>query len=124
MDKETLQHIFEPFFTTKGVGKGTGLGLSMVYGIVRQHGGHITCYSEPNHGSTFKIYLPAMEEDVTGREAEVEQVLPRGGTETILLVDDEDFIRDLGQRFLTRAGYTVINRCERARGCTVVSERR
>jgi two-component system, cell cycle sensor histidine kinase and response regulator CckA len=108
MDKETLQHIFEPFFTTKGIGKGTGLGLSMVYGIIRQHGGHITCYSEPNHGTTFKIYLPAMKEDVMGKEAEVEQVLPRGGTETILLVDDEDFIRDLGQRFLTRAGYTVL----------------
>ncbi|MGO9118290.1 MAG: PAS domain S-box protein [Desulfomonilaceae bacterium] len=108
MDEETLQHIFEPFFTTKGFGKGTGLGLSMVYGIIRQHGGHITCYSEPNHGTTFKIYLPAKKEDVMGREAEGVQVPPRGGTETILLVDDEDFIRDLGQTFLTKAGYTVL----------------
>ncbi|HTY25328.1 MAG TPA: ATP-binding protein, partial [Desulfomonilaceae bacterium] len=108
MDKETLEHIFEPFFTTKGVGKGTGLGLAMVYGIVRQHGGHVTCHSKPNEGATFKIYLPAIEEDRTERKAEGEQTLPRGGTETILLVDDEDFVRDLGAKFLTRAGYTVL----------------
>ncbi|MGO9119343.1 MAG: PAS domain S-box protein [Desulfomonilaceae bacterium] len=108
MDKETLGHIFEPFFTTKEVGKGTGLGLAMVYGIVKLHGGHIGCESEPNRGSTFKIYLPAIEEDATERGVKEEQALPRGGTETILLVDDEDFIRDLGSRFLIRAGYTVI----------------
>jgi len=108
MDKETLEHIFEPFFTTKDVGKGTGLGLAMAYGILRQHGGHITCYSEPGIGATFKIYLPAITEAETERRAEPEQVPPRGGTETILLVDDEDFIRHLGQTFLSRAGYTVL----------------
>jgi len=108
MDKETLRHIFEPFFTTKEVGKGTGLGLAMVYGIIKLHGGHIGCDSEPNRGSTLKIYLPAIEEDATERGIKEEQALPSGGTETILLVDDEDFIRDLGSRFLTRAGYTVI----------------
>ncbi len=96
MNEKTLEHIFEPFFTTKGVGKGTGLGLAMVYGIVRQHGGHITCDSQPNEGSTFKIYLPAIEEARTEKEDREEQALPRGGTETILLVDDEDFVRDLG----------------------------
>ena len=109
MEQETLGHIFEPFFTTKEVGKGTGLGLAMVYGIVKLHGGHIGCDSEPNRGSTFKIYLPAIEEDAAGKGVKEEQALPRGGTETILLVDDEDFIRDLGSRFLTRAGYTVLS---------------
>jgi two-component system, cell cycle sensor histidine kinase and response regulator CckA len=108
MDKEVLEHIFEPFFTTKGVGKGTGLGLAMVYGIVSQHGGHITCYSEPGHGTTFKIYLPAIAKIEFKTAAEPEQVLPRGGTETILLVDDEDIIRNLGESFLTMAGYTVL----------------
>jgi two-component system, cell cycle sensor histidine kinase and response regulator CckA len=109
MEKEILEHIFDPFFTTKEVGKGTGLGLAMVYGIVRQHGGHITCDSQPNEGATFKIYLPAIEEVRTEKEDREEQALPRGGTETILLVDDEDFVRDLGTRFLTRVGYTVLN---------------
>lgn len=108
MQKEILEHIFEPFFTTKGAGKGTGLGLAMVYGIVRQHGGHITCDSEPNEGSTFKIYLPAIEEARTEKEGGEAQPLPPGGTETILLVDDEDFVRDLGVRFLTRVGYTAL----------------
>ena len=124
MEQETLGHIFEPFFTTKEVGKGTGLGLAMVYGIVKLHGGHIGCDSEPNRGSTFKIYLPAIEEDAAGKGVKEEQALPRGGTETILLVDDEDFIRDLGSRFLTRAGYTGTQRCEWTRGCKVVPKRR
>ena len=107
IDKETLQHIFEPFYTTKAVGEGTGLGLAMVHGIVKQHGGHIKCYSEPGHGTTFKIYFPALisEEE----EAQViERPMPRGGSETVLLVDDEEFIRDLGSRILEKAGYTVI----------------
>ena len=117
MEQGDIGHIFEPFFTTKEVGKGTGLGLAMVYGIVKLHGGHIACDSEPNGGSTFKIYLPAIEEDRTEKEDREEQALPRGGTETILLVDDEDFVRDLGTRFLTRVGYTGTHRCEWARGC-------
>jgi two-component system, cell cycle sensor histidine kinase and response regulator CckA len=107
MDKETAQHIFEPFFTTKGPCEGTGLGLAMVYGIVKQHGGHIICYSEPSHGTIFKIYFPVL---VSGDELpEIEiSAIPRGGSETILLVDDEPLIRDFGSRILMRAGYKVI----------------
>ncbi|MFH0824131.1 MAG: ATP-binding protein, partial [Pseudomonadota bacterium] len=107
MAKDTLEHIFEPFFTTKGMGEGTGLGLAMVHGIVKQHGGHIMCYSEPGHGTSFKIYFPA----VMSRGAEENTIVgkkPLGGSETILLVDDEELIRDLGARILTKAGYKVI----------------
>lgn len=107
MDKETLGHIFEPFFSTKPAGKGTGLGLAIVYGIVKQHNGSIQCYSEPGIGTTFKLYFPAIEQhdDVTLRYEE--QKLPRG-TETILVVDDEEVVRELATRILSRAGYTVI----------------
>ncbi|MBF0552414.1 MAG: response regulator, partial [Deltaproteobacteria bacterium] len=107
MDKDTLEHIFEPFYTTKGVGEGTGLGLSMVHGIMKQHGGHIMCYSEPGQGTTFKIYFPALISDEEEKEAG-ERKMPRGGSETILLVDDEEFIRELGYVLLTKAGYQVI----------------
>jgi CheY-like chemotaxis protein len=107
MDKETVQHIFEPFFTTKRPGEGTGLGLAMVYGIVKQHGGHIMCYSELSQGTVFKIYFPALVRDEKPTESEP-RPLPRGGSETILLVDDEELVRDLGVRILTKAGYTVI----------------
>jgi len=108
MDKETLEQIFEPFFTTKEPGEGTGLGLAIVYGIVLQHGGHIACESEPGVGTTFKIYLPAMKENEIAGEEKTEQGLLWGGAETILLVDDEDSIRDLGEKFLTKVGYTVL----------------
>jgi PAS domain S-box-containing protein len=107
MDRKTLSHIFEPFFTTKERGKGTGLGLATVYGIVKQHDGHIMCYSEPGHGTTFKIYLPAIQ---TKRDLEapiIETAIP-GGTETVLLVDDEEDIRDLGATLLDHFGYKVI----------------
>ncbi|MFH0825893.1 MAG: PAS domain S-box protein [Pseudomonadota bacterium] len=107
MDKDTLQHIFEPFYTTKGVGEGTGLGLAMVHGIVKQHGGHIKCYSEPGRGTAFNIYFPALVSDEEAEQTKV-TALPRGGSETILLVDDEELIRDLGSRILTKAGYKVI----------------
>jgi len=107
MDKETLEHIFEPFFTTKEIGRGTGLGLAMVYGIVTQHNGHIAVYSEVGKGTTFKVYLPAIPADV---EPEVEDsgIVLAGGTETVLLVDDEEFVRELGARILTKFGYTVL----------------
>jgi two-component system, cell cycle sensor histidine kinase and response regulator CckA len=107
MDKDTAQHIFEPFFTTKGPREGTGLGLAMVYGIVKQHGGHITCYSEVSQGTVFSMYFPALVSEEEAITKESKGVLP-GGSETILLVDDEQMIRDLGTRILTKAGYTVI----------------
>lgn len=107
MDKETLQHIFEPFYTTKEIGRGTGLGLAMVYGTVKLHGGHVSCYSEPGEGTTFKVYLPAI---VTEPEVSADDLreMPASGTETVLLVDDEDSVRELGLRILEKAGYTVL----------------
>lgn len=108
MDKETVGRIFEPFFTTKEPGEGSGLGLATVYGIVKLHGGYITCYSQVGHGTAFRIYLPALETDKIGKDSSSDVELPAGGTETILLVDDEEFVRDLGTRLLTRAGYTVL----------------
>jgi PAS domain S-box-containing protein len=109
MDKQTQQHLFEPFFTTKKTGEGTGLGLAMVYGIIKNHGGHITCTSEPGKGTTFKVYFPAIEEpslDQPQRPTELEQI--SHGNETILLVEDEDYLRDLGERLLAKFGYSVL----------------
>ena len=109
MDKETADHIFEPFFTTKKMGKGTGLGLSMVYGIVNSHGGNISCYTEPGEGTTFKIYLPRIEAEIEEQVLEgEEEIISVGGSETILLVDDEEFIRNLGEEILTKFGYRII----------------
>ncbi|MFH1114158.1 MAG: PAS domain S-box protein [Pseudomonadota bacterium] len=122
IDKDTLEHIFEPFYTTKGVGEGTGLGLAMVHGIVKQHSGHIRCYSEPGAGTTFKIYFPALISDEEQEETR-ERSVPRGGSETILLVDDEELIRDLGSRILTKAGYTVITACNGKEALDVSQER-
>jgi len=108
MDKETLGKVFEPFFTTKPVGQGTGLGLSSVYGIVKQSGGFIHAYSEPGNGSSFKACFPAVEAppDVVPGKRREEAV--RGGTETILLADDEESLRALAERILTGLGYTVL----------------
>jgi PAS domain S-box-containing protein len=107
MDKETIEHIFEPFYTTKGVGKGTGLGLAMVYGIVKSHGGHIECSSQPGKGTTFSVYFPVIETEVSIEESE-EYKIPVGGKETVLLVDDETAIRELGERTLLMSGYKVL----------------
>ncbi len=109
MDKETREHIFDPFFTTKEVGKGSGLGLAMVYGIVQSHRGFIMCYSEPGHGTTFKIYLPVGKGKIR-RPAGTpkETAVPKGGSETILLVDDEKFLRGIGKEILQKFGYTVL----------------
>jgi PAS domain S-box-containing protein len=108
MDRETMGHIFEPFFTTKEVGKGTGLGLASVYGIVKNHGGYIACYSEIGQGTTFKIYLPAIEPADTDEPKDVGVKQHKGGTETILVVDDENSIRDFASQVLIRFGYTVL----------------
>jgi signal transduction histidine kinase/CheY-like chemotaxis protein/HPt (histidine-containing phosphotransfer) domain-containing protein len=107
MSPEVRQQIFEPFFTTKEVGKGTGLGLAMVHGVVQQHSGWIYVYSEPGRGTTFKIYLPSVQaavEEETTRCA----VAISGGTETILIAEDESIVRALTERLLTQAGYRVI----------------
>jgi two-component system, cell cycle sensor histidine kinase and response regulator CckA len=107
MDAETQSHIFEPFFTTKGQ-KGTGLGLSMVYGIVKQSGGYIWVYSELGKGTTFKVYLPRVEETVEEKEPKHVPLEEQRGTETILLVEDEEDVRDLVQTILSGRGYKVI----------------
>jgi PAS domain S-box-containing protein len=107
MDAETLEHIFEPFFTTKDPDKGTGLGLSMVFGIIRNHDGHITCYSKPGEGTTFEVYWPTRESIEECSEEEMVDT-PRAGTETILLVDDEEPILALGEQTLSKLGYQVI----------------
>jgi PAS domain S-box-containing protein len=109
MDKTVLERIFEPFFTTKEIGKGTGLGLSTAYGIIKEHGGHILCYSEPNLGTTFKIYWPALSNgDALENSAVPAHGEHRGCSETILVVDDEAAILELASEVLTSCGYTVL----------------
>jgi PAS domain S-box-containing protein len=108
MDAETQSHIFEPFFTTKPLGQGTGLGLSTVFGIVRQSGGTITVYSEPEKGATFRIYFPRCDETPDDLPPESGKAI-RGGTETILLVDDSEALRQLTRRLLEDCGYTLLD---------------
>ena len=107
MSREILERIFEPFFTTKEQGKGTGLGLATVYGIVRQHNGHIDVISEPGKGAVFRVYIPAVEDDEVPLEAGQPMAMPRG-TETIMVVDDEPYIRRLVEATMLPLGYTVI----------------
>ena len=107
MSKETLEHIFEPFFTTKEPGKGTGLGLATVYGIVKQSRGHITVYSEPGVGTTFKIYFPSLDKSVPLPVTRTLAAAPKGEG-TILLVEDEAPLRVLAAESLKRLGYTVL----------------
>jgi len=108
MDGEILEHIFEPFYTTKEVGQGTGLGLATIYGIVQRHGGCITCRSQPGAGATFNIYLPTLAGEGVSRVEETpeEQARPGGG-EAVLLVDDEEALREVGRRVLEERGYRV-----------------
>ena len=107
MPPEVRERVFEPFFTTKGAGKGTGLGLSMVYGIVKQSGGNIWVYSEMGKGTTFKIYLPRVEGPVEERREEALEGIPQG-SETVLVVEDEEVVRKLAARLLRKQGYKVL----------------
>lgn len=107
MDEETKKNIFDPFFTTKEVGKGTGLGLAMIYGTIKQHNGFINVYSKPGEGSTFKIYLPLAESEVKVTEKNYAASIP-SGTETILLVEDDEDVRKSTKIILKEFGYTVI----------------
>jgi PAS domain S-box-containing protein len=114
MDSETRERIFEPFFTTKPRGKGTGMGLATVYGTVKQHGGFIHVYSEPAHGSLFRVYLPAMEpadgesKGIAARKATAPSLADMRGTETILLAEDHDAIREMARQALVSLGYRVL----------------
>ncbi len=112
MDKNVKAQIFDPFFTTKSRTTGTGLGLSTVYGIVKQNNGHIWCYSEPGHGTCMKVYLPCAEKDaetvISGEQDEADTLT---GTETILIVEDNELVRNLAVKALIRYGYNVINAC-------------
>jgi PAS domain S-box-containing protein len=108
MDKETCSHIFEPFFTTKPHGKGTGLGLATVYGIVEQSKGVISVYSEPGTGTTFKVFLPRVDLSPTCRTPQPAITDTRGRGETILVVEDEEMVRQIARQILERAGYIVL----------------
>ncbi len=107
IDEETLARIYEPFFTTKDVDKGTGLGLATVYGIIRQHEGMIRVYSEPEKGTTFKVYLPVSQRKAEEVGDKIEGPVPTGD-ETVLLAEDDALVRDLARRILERGGYTVL----------------
>ncbi len=108
MTQDVQAQIFEPFFTTKEVGKGTGLGLASVYGTVKQSGGFIWVYSEVDKGTTFKLYFPAIQSAGEAQGASAESQFPRGGTEEILLVEDEAMLRALTSSFLETKGYRVV----------------
>lgn len=108
MDANTREKIFEPFFTTKEQGKGTGLGLAMVYGIIKQHEGFINVHSEPGKGTAFKIYLPLSAGSIETKEEQEVSVVTKGGTETILLAEDDSTLRTLMSTVLRNQGYRVI----------------
>jgi CheY-like chemotaxis protein len=108
MTEEVRAHLFEPFFTTKEVGKGTGLGLAQAYGIVRQHEGYIGVETQLGQGTTFRIYLPAYQEEMKEAKAEEPSILPQGQGETLLLVEDNENLREAGQSILELLGYRVL----------------
>jgi PAS domain S-box-containing protein len=120
MTKELLGHVFEPFFTTKGVGRGTGLGLSTVYGIVKQSGGFVWVYSEPGHGTAFKIYLPVVASSSSGWDAPAPPSV-EGGREVILLAEDDDTVRSVIARSLRDYGYTILEAGDGAEALELVT---
>ncbi|MFH1740338.1 MAG: PAS domain-containing protein, partial [bacterium] len=123
MDLETRRRVFEPFFTTKEIGRGTGLGLASTYGVVRQHDGWIDLYSEPGKETSFKVYLPVTEQGIQEIVEEQYEEIP-GGTETILLVDDEEMIRNLGREALEEYGYTALLAADGQEGLDVYLKER
>lgn len=121
MDEKTQSRIFEPFFTTKGPGKGTGLGLATVYGVVKQSDGYIYVYSEVDHGTTFKIYLPQVNAEPDKLSSETDSKGHARGTETMLFVEDEQSVRDLVREYLGRTGYCVLEASDGAQALKVAA---
>jgi CheY-like chemotaxis protein len=119
MSAEVQAHVFEPFFTTKDASRGTGLGLSTVYGIVKQFGGDVWLYSEPGHGTTFKVYLPPSLEGATPDLVEHVQLRPVTGHETVLVLDDDDRVRGVAVRVLREHGYRVLEAADGASALAV-----
>jgi PAS domain S-box-containing protein len=124
MNEATKRRLFEPFFTTKPLGQGTGLGLATVHGIVNQSGGHIWVYSEPDHGTTFKVCLPRTEETEAAETLEEVAPAPPRGTGTVLLVEDESLVRRFTEMVLTNAGYTVLAAERPSAAIAIANERR
>jgi len=123
MDAATVTRIFEPFFTTKGLGKGTGLGLATVYGVTKQHQGWIEVESAPNHGTTFKVFFPDCPKQKTASSPAAAPAV-KGGSETILVVEDEPAVRNLASACLRRYGYSVLEAADGPEAITVWEQHR
>jgi two-component system cell cycle sensor histidine kinase/response regulator CckA len=120
MDEDTKSHLFEPFFTTKSEGKGTGLGLATVYGIVKQSHGTIAVSSEPGRGTSFKIYFPSLATSAVSKKSETVKPAAVGGSETILLAEDEETLRGLAERILSANGYCVLTARDGAEALQII----